>query len=612
MNLINNPVWGSIKLLSTPFILISNKDADVIIEEFNFAVTGVFPDLEIEKSFFDLFRFSAKDREGLLDYLSSNTEKVEFYLSEITLKNTHDMYNLHVVPFHHPEKLVHMVQLSHLNQEQLLNNFSYSKGKYSDHLLLGVNERNFRSLIQQAPVGICVIKSEDLKVLEWNYQFQETIGRKFSDVKGLTIWEVVPEVADIYRPLMDDVIESGIPYVATEREMLFFKHNILTQVIVDFVFEPIRDMRNKVNNIMIVTIDVTDKVLARRKIEDIEERNRLAVEAAEIGTFEYKFADELMVASDRMKQIFGVTEDLYHKDIIKLIHPQDVQVREDAFGKARVDGKLFYEARIMHTDGAYRWVRIQAKVYMDSDHKPFKILGTILDITEYKKLQQQKEDFVSIASHELKTPITSLKASLQLLEKFKDDLNSPVSRKLINQSTKSMGKISKLVDDLLNVSRMNIGQLPLNKNPFKLNSLIEEIVKGFVLSHSIKIEVIGKQDIKIIADEHRIDQVITNFIANIYKHAKGVTEIKVVSEVINADSVEVSVIDNGKGIDAQKIPFIFDRYYQGSHINDNMSGLGLGLYIAADIIQRHGGEIGVDSILDKGSRFWFKLPLKSS
>src|SRR5690606_1293714 len=122
---------------------------------------------------------------------------------------------------------------------------------------------------------------------------------------------------------------------------------------------------------------------------------------------------------------------------------------EQAHAIAKKTGKLYYETRLMLKDGSIRWVRVQGNIHYDEEYNILKLLGTVIDITEFKRLQQQKDDFISIASHELKTPITSLKASLQLLERMKANPTQLFPR-LIEQSTRSMEKISELVEDLLN------------------------------------------------------------------------------------------------------------------------------------------------------------------
>jgi signal transduction histidine kinase len=233
-----------------------------------------------------------------------------------------------------------------------------------------------------------------------------------------------------------------------------------------------------------------------------------------------------------------------------------------------------------------------------------------MDVTNRRKMIQQKDEFISVASHELKTPITSLKASLQLLERLRDSPESDIFRKLLDQANKSMRKISVLIEDLLNVSKYNGGQLHINKRHFSLLALIQESCQEVRTAGKYTIRAKGDPSIIVEADPDKIDQVVVNFINNAIKYAPDSREIIINMERLDND-VKVSVTDKGPGIDPEKAPYIFDRYYRVDKSNMQYSGLGLGLYICAEIIKKHQGKIGVDSIPGEGSTFWFSLPLET-
>jgi len=468
------------------------------------------------------------------------------------------------------------------------------------------SDANFRSMVRQAPVGICIIRAHDLLVQDVNDAYLELVGRPRSEFEGRTIWENIPEAAEAYAPVMNQVINTGVPFIAKEHELILVRNGLAETVFIDFVYEPMKADEG-VQAIMVLAIDVTDKVIARRSIEDVEERIRLAVEAAEIGTFDLDLVNGNMLTSERFDTIFGFNEHVLWEKYRNVIHPADRKTRETAHKEALKTGKLFYEVRVIYADTSVHWIRVQGNVYYHGDGTPLKILGTLLDITQVKRLEQQKDDFISIASHELKTPITSLKASLQLLEKLKGNPSSPITPKLIEQSLKSMSKISTLVEDLLNVSRSQESQLRLNKSTFKVADMLDACCNHIRVAGKHTLTVKGDKQLEVYADEHAIDQVIVNFVNNAVKYAPGSLEIFLLIEK-QGDKVKISVKDTGPGVSPEKIPYLFDRYYQAAPSGFNSSGLGLGLYISSEIIKRHGGEIGVDSILGEGSTFWFTLP----
>ncbi len=474
---------------------------------------------------------------------------------------------------------------------------------------VSASEQRFIQLIRQAPVGICIIRARDLMIQEVNDGYLELVGKTREDLENHTIWAAVAEAAAYYKPIMDQVINTATPFLGKEHELVLVRNGVPENVFVDFVYEPVV-IDEVVSTIMVVAIEVTDKVRARKAIEDVEQRVRLAVEAAEIGTFEHNYLSNKMVTSSRFDAIFDVEKPSSRLELLSMFHPEDVHLSKQAHLEARQSGNMFYETRLVHKDGSLHWIRIQAKVFYTLEGVPEKLLGTVLDITDFKRLQQQKDDFISIASHELKTPITSLKASLQLLQRQKEKGNLEIMPRLIDQAGRSMSKISGLVDDLLNVSRMNAGAIQLNKTIVPVKRLLEECCNQIREAGTHQIELQGDLSGSVLVDADRIDQVLTNLTNNAVKYAPEAPIISIQVREL-ADQLQISVTDQGPGIPKDKLPHLFDRYFRVDESGKQVSGLGLGLYISAEIIERHGGKIGVESEPGKGSTFWFTLPTTS-
>lgn len=235
-------------------------------------------------------------------------------------------------------------------------------------------------------------------------------------------------------------------------------------------------------------------------------------------------------------------------------------------------------------------------------------IGTFMDVTNRRRVLQQKDEFINVASHELKTPVTSLKASIQILQRMKDNPNPVIFDKMLSQAGKSLDKLNRLIVDLLDSNRISEGQLQLRKMRFNIGELVRDCCQHVRTAGTFDIVLEGDYDTIVEADEQQIDQVLVNFINNAMKYAPDSLEIKVVCER-SAAALKVSVVDSGPGIPEKQIPHLFDRYYRADYSGFRFSGLGLGLYICAEIIKKHGGTIGVDSELGTGSAFWFTLPL---
>jgi two-component system phosphate regulon sensor histidine kinase PhoR len=255
------------------------------------------------------------------------------------------------------------------------------------------------------------------------------------------------------------------------------------------------------------------------------------------------------------------------------------------------------------------YISINAAPLIDANGKLNGGVVTFTDVTTRRKTIQQKDDFISIASHELKTPVTSLKASIQLLGRMKDNPSPLILAKLIDQSGRSLERLNNLINDLLNVNRITHGQLQLRKKQFIVGDMINNSCHHLRAVGTHQIDLQGDLNLQIYADEQRVDQVLVNFLNNAVKYAPNAFDILISVEKLS-DKIKISVKDNGPGILPEKAPHLFDRYYRADHSGTQFSGLGLGLYISAEIIKRHGGEIGVDSELGQGSTFWFTLPIQ--
>ena len=254
------------------------------------------------------------------------------------------------------------------------------------------------------------------------------------------------------------------------------------------------------------------------------------------------------------------------------------------------------------------WFLNRATPVLDDDGNIKQWIGTSTNIDEFKTLAAQKDTFLGIASHELKTPLTSLKLYAQVLErmlrKTGDEKNAEFAKKMDVQII----KLTSLIGDLLDVTKINAGKIYLNEVSFDFEKLVLETVEEQQMSTVFEIEIHSQKVGMVFADRDRVSQVITNFISNAIKYSPNTDKIIVRVERVE-ENVQFSVQDFGIGMPADKKDKVFEQYYRVSGDEQTtFPGLGLGLFISSQIVERSHGKIWVNSILGKGSTFFFTLP----
>ncbi len=238
-----------------------------------------------------------------------------------------------------------------------------------------------------------------------------------------------------------------------------------------------------------------------------------------------------------------------------------------------------------------------------------RILIAIEDITEKRDIDRRKDDFLSIASHELKTPLTTIKGLVQLLQRMPPEGSSPKFLSTLDKVGTYIDRLNNLITELLDTSKIQSGNIELHNEPFNLNKTIQDTVENLALATpDYTISLHDQTEELILGDELQISQVVNNLISNAIKYSPGTDKVDVhVNKVGNF--VKVSVTDFGMGISAQDKVKIFERFFRARDIQKKFPGLGIGLYISHEIIANHKGTLWVESEIGKGSTFSFTLPI---
>lgn len=317
-------------------------------------------------------------------------------------------------------------------------------------------------------------------------------------------------------------------------------------------------------------------------------------------------------ASPSHEKICGYpAHDLINRRLIDFVHPEDVKRVERDLAKI-INGKTAKTVyRFQHRRGHYLSLEGVGSGIADDSGVPYVMVTTSRDISQRLELEQKKDEFISIASHELKTPVTSIKAYAQYLKMRFAKEGDAQSSTLLDKMDHQLNKLTVLIGDLLDVTKIEAGKLQMHKEYFDLNRLVAEVVEE--IQHTTdthEIRIAGRVIRKMYGDRDRISQVITNFLSNAIKYSP---EGKLVQVQLSATAThaKVCVKDNGIGIPVEKQKRLFTRFFRvDGNKQETFPGLGLGLYISSQIIRRHKGKIWVESEPGKGSSFCFTLPFR--
>jgi PAS domain S-box-containing protein len=355
--------------------------------------------------------------------------------------------------------------------------------------------------------------------------------------------------------------------------------------------------------------------LKQARISESEEKFRAIIEQDSEGFFMVDEDANVILAGPLHEGILGYSnEEFKGSNIFNLIHPEEVARFKYDFLKLllRGTGYHIFVQRLLSKDG--RWIWAEACVTnLLYDPRIKALVFHYRNISERVEQDKTQEDFVHMASHELKTPITSLKGFLQLVKSKHKKEGRLTDIHLIERMEIQLDKLLGLIEDMLNMTRIKAGELYYHFEWFDLVACVQEVTEAIqATTDTHRLNVTASGTLSVHADRDRISQVITNMITNAVKYSPAADSVEITLEQ-QQDFARIEVQDKGIGIPESKQKKIFERFYRvEGEARDNFRGLGLGLYISQEIIRRHGGRMGVSSQEGEGSVFWVTLPLKTT
>jgi len=369
-------------------------------------------------------------------------------------------------------------------------------------------------------------------------------------------------------------------------------------------------------------IDIDDQKRFREKIQESELLFKTISNASPAALWMTNENEENIFISDTWLKWTGKNfDEVINRGWVQSVMEEERELLVKNFHDCFSQREYFNaEFRFFRADGELRWGLTEGYPFYDFNDGFAGYAGSVTDITEIKKMEQRKDDFIKMASHELKTPITSINGYVQLLLNIyneADEQRLQLSKSTVKSSlstiAKQVVKLTRLISELLDLSKIESGKLELQKTKFNLAELVEETVQD-VRQTASKHAILVHNDFegKVFADKDRIAQVLMNLLTNAIKYSPDSDNIEVYVEN-NKDSATIKIKDYGIGIDEKDHPRIFERFYRVEGKKEQtFPGFGIGLFIANEIIQRHRGAITVESEKGKGSLFIVTLPLNQA
>jgi PAS domain S-box-containing protein len=493
----------------------------------------------------------------------------------------------------------------------------------AESALQGERHRFF-CILDSLPVHV-VIKDNKNNILYLNDKAVGDRGLSRNQMEGHSVYEVFPE--DAARFFADDQ-----EVIATGRA----KTNLVQQIHgpqgekiwISASVVPWFDRQGEIVGVLITAFNITNTVRQQdeheslmtavaRALELSEERYYLAVRGSNDGVWDWNLKTDECFYSPRFKELLGYRDDEFAntaESFRSSVHPEDLPHVMAAL-QAHLEEKIPYEVefRMRHKNGEWSWFTQRGQAIWDKEGKPYRMAGSQRDITDRKQAEQNVNEFFSTVSHELRTPLSAVKGSLRLIEGGLAGQISDEARELLDIALSSCERLIRLVNDILDLRKIEAGKIDLHFKKVSAGELIKEVLQGlspYAENHGVTLLSEFPDDLKLEVDRDRMVQVITNLVGNAVKFSGSGSLVKVQVKRSEADHARFSIEDNGPGIPEDKQHLLFMKFKQlDASDSRRQDGTGLGLAICKAIVAQHHGKIGVESLPGQGSTFWFEVPL---